>query len=135
MHCNHQHHMYIQVHNLKLTPYWKILTCKIQINHCIYAHITKTTNMTWKVVHCNLYWPFSCLPPQYIINHGEVRIFWKSIAIFMLLTLFPMWMTEILITLTNVKLGKIGEIFHLMKWCWNIRANIVLQGISFWIDP
>jgi hypothetical protein len=49
--------MYTQVNNLKVSPYWKILTYKIKINHCIYTYITKTTSVMLIMNHLNLHRP------------------------------------------------------------------------------
>jgi hypothetical protein len=38
--------MHIQVNNLKVIPYWEIMTCKIQINHYIYTYIMKIDIVT-----------------------------------------------------------------------------------------
>ncbi len=55
MHNKYLHDMHTQVNNPKVSPYWKILTCKIQINYYIYIHIIETTIMTPIGRHLNFH--------------------------------------------------------------------------------
>jgi hypothetical protein len=54
MHKNHLRHIHTQVNSFKLKFYKNFLTCKIEITHCTYAHLTKTIVTTWKVIHLSL---------------------------------------------------------------------------------
>lgn len=54
MHKNHLGHIHTQVNSFKLKFYKNFLTCKIEITHCTYAHLTKTIVTTWKVIHLSL---------------------------------------------------------------------------------